>query len=620
MKKTTRIYSVFIAVTFCFWINIVFGQNTQSKRINKLQTALNSAQNKRDSVKAFLGFSQELRISKPTSDSIKLFIQKAEELAVKAKNDSLLGEVYHEKGLYLSGNGNAEECIANYQKAFQFFEKVNDKKGQVTALAYLAQENATLNNVATAKQYIAQTQAIAGTINSDATLSSVYLAIGNVFKKLSSIERDAKGTNQTFQSYCDSSLWYFKKALVHERKLPEVNPVTLPLVLNNLASSYTDCGYSADSAIYYFRETLAISEKYGIQDTKLMALINIGRLQRKMGKLDSAFFYLTKAQEVSDTLKDKPLAMGLYRNWVFYWATKEDYKNAFVSIQDFYMTKLDLVSEEKSNALAEQEVRFQTQQKEQQIALQKANLATQEEELKNQRLLTGGVSAVLLLSLVFGAVFYRLNSKNKRLSTKNATLVREVNHRVKNNLQVLSSLLSLQSRRLEDASAKTAIEESQLRVSSMAFIHRRLYGEQLKEIQVSEYVEELVSHVTKSYGFREENLHTDLQIADTRFDVDTVIPLGLILNELVSNACKYAFEGNPNPGLSIALVPREDSWELTVKDNGRGFSEGLLQSAEKSNSFGLKLIRLQATQLEGKLSFKNQNGLLVSLLFSGMIQ
>lgn len=455
-----------------------------------------------------------------------------------------------------------------------------------------------------------------GAIESDVALSTIYTAIGNVFKKFASIELDAKGTNQTFQSYCDSSLWYCKKALAHERKSPEVNPTTQTLILNNLAAAYTDCGYSADSAVYYFRETLAISEEYGIQDTKLMALINLGRLQRKMGNPDSAFYYLTKAQKVSDTLKDKPLAMGLYRNWVFYWATKEDYKKAFVSIQDFYMTKLELVGEEKSNALAEQEVRFQTQQKEQQIVLQKANLATQEEELKNQRLLTGAFSAGLLFSLVFGLVFYRLNAKNKRLSDKNATLVREVNHRVKNNLQVLSSLLSLQSRRLEDASAKTAIEESQLRVSSMAFIHRRLYGEQLKEIPVPEYVGELVGHITESYGFRKDNLNTELQIADTQLDVDTVVPLGLILNELVSNACKYAFKDNPEPALKIKLTSEDKHWQLSVQDNGTGLPEDVLPKVQKSNSFGLKLIRLQATQLEGKLSFENNNGLSVRLRFA----
>lgn len=156
MGKLIWVSFIFFAVVFCFWTNITFGQETQSERINKLQTALISAQNKRDSVKAFLNLSGELRINNPTSDSIKYFIQKAEQLAKGAENDSLLAKVYHEKGIYLSGNGNAEESILNYQKAFQLFEKVNDKKGQAIICAFLAQENATLNNIATAKQYIAQ--------------------------------------------------------------------------------------------------------------------------------------------------------------------------------------------------------------------------------------------------------------------------------------------------------------------------------------------------------------------------------------------------------------------------------------------------------------------------------
>jgi two-component system, sensor histidine kinase PdtaS len=231
-------------------------------------------------------------------------------------------------------------------------------------------------------------------------------------------------------------------------------------------------------------------------------------------------------------------------------------------------------------------------------------------EKKTSGLLLGG-ALLLLVSAVAILYLYRKQRSKNRLIQKQAdeleVLMKEIHHRVKNNMQIISSLLDLQSNTIKDIQAAEAVKEGKNRVQSMAIIHQQLYQEgNIRGIKMDDYIGMLTQNIFSSYNISPDNISLTTDIEKLNLDVDTVIPLGLIINELVSNSLKYAFENTGKGTVSISLKEKDDCLELLVKDNGKGFPSGL--NAYKTRSFGLQLITAFAQKLKAHLDFYNDNG------------
>jgi PAS domain S-box-containing protein len=188
-------------------------------------------------------------------------------------------------------------------------------------------------------------------------------------------------------------------------------------------------------------------------------------------------------------------------------------------------------------------------------------------------------------------------------------LLREVHHRVKNNMQVISSLFNLQSQYIKDKRSSEIFRNCQNRVRSMALIHERFYqAEDLARVDIEEYVKSLISHLFSSYGINPEAMSLNTDIKNVFLDIGTSIPLGLIINELVSNSLKHAFPDKRKGEIQILLKPiDEKEVELTVSDNGIGLPED--KDPEKTNSLGLHLVTILAKdQLHGTLELDRSCG------------
>jgi PAS domain S-box-containing protein len=180
-------------------------------------------------------------------------------------------------------------------------------------------------------------------------------------------------------------------------------------------------------------------------------------------------------------------------------------------------------------------------------------------------------------------------------------LLKEIHHRVKNNLQVISSLLSLQSEYLQDERLRKVLKESQNRVKSMAIIHQRLYQSgNLAEINFADYIHELCSQLFRSYGAASRRISLDVQAEEVALGVDRAIPCGIILNELITNALKYAFPRDDGGTVTVRLQALESAVELSVIDDGIGLPDGL--DVRTSNSLGLKLVNMLTEQLGGAIT------------------
>lgn len=180
-------------------------------------------------------------------------------------------------------------------------------------------------------------------------------------------------------------------------------------------------------------------------------------------------------------------------------------------------------------------------------------------------------------------------------------LLQEVHHRVKNNLQIMSSLIKLQSQFLKDEKMLEIMKETGGRIQSMAIVHTKLYNtKDYEKINFSEYVKSLTDNFINSYGFRVKNIKFDMDIIDIVLNIDTAIPCGLIINELVSNSIKYAFP--ENKGI-ITISMRSEStnkYKLTVKDNGEGTDNNI--NLNSADTLGLQLVSLLSKQLNGTVT------------------
>jgi PAS domain S-box-containing protein len=202
----------------------------------------------------------------------------------------------------------------------------------------------------------------------------------------------------------------------------------------------------------------------------------------------------------------------------------------------------------------------------------------------------------------------------KRLLKEKETLLKEIHHRVKNNMQMISSLLRLQSRRIDNKYIKKVLDDSQNRIKSMALVHEILYkSENLTDIDINEYIRRIVNDLLHSYKISDKDIRIDFEVDKIYLGIDTAIPCGLIVNELVSNSLKYAFYKRKEGRITIMLKDTDSNAELVVRDDGIG----LPSDFDISNlpSLGLQLVDTFTRQLGGKLEIKSKEGTEFKIIF-----
>jgi two-component sensor histidine kinase len=194
-------------------------------------------------------------------------------------------------------------------------------------------------------------------------------------------------------------------------------------------------------------------------------------------------------------------------------------------------------------------------------------------------------------------------------------LLREVHHRVKNNMQIISSILRMQSRNIEDPKLKDILQESQNRIHTMALIHENLYShESLANIKFSNYIKSLAGNIARTYARQPANIKFDYQMDDAYLPIDTAIRCGLIINELISNSFKYAFNGNSNGMIGINFAELADSeYQLIVSDNGIGIPANI--DITKTKSLGMKILHKLVQQIDGTLQSDFSNGTKFTITF-----
>jgi two-component sensor histidine kinase len=284
------------------------------------------------------------------------------------------------------------------------------------------------------------------------------------------------------------------------------------------------------------------------------------------------------------------------------------------------------LTEELAAVKSELRIKYDSDQKEATISTQLAQIKQQNQVQR----LSVGIGGLLLLLLGSGFFSYRNNLKknqqlqllnedlavtNHQLDQRNAQnelLLKEIHHRVKNNLEIVSSLLELQLHQTEDVAAQSAMKESQSRVRSMGILHQKLFrGNNLMAIEMKEYFQNLTENLLDAFN-ASEKVEVDYQMEPIELDVDTALPIGLIVNEVMTNSLKYAFTKNGNGKIQLSLRPYDDHHlHLSIADDGVGKDEtGMV----KGTGFGTQLVSLLTRQLGGTMQEEIINGTRVSFL------
>ena len=197
--------------------------------------------------------------------------------------------------------------------------------------------------------------------------------------------------------------------------------------------------------------------------------------------------------------------------------------------------------------------------------------------------------------------------KLRKLLNEKEVLLKEVHHRVKNNLQVISSILNLQSSYVKDQMTLDILRESQNRIKAMSFIHESLYrSDDFSFVNFSNYINSLSSNLVQTYIIKHANINLELDLGDVNLNLDQAIPCGLIINELVSNSIKYAFPFNRNGKIQIELIKQGNKINLKVSDNGVGLPDNL--DVENTDTLGLQLVYILISQLDGDIKVINKKG------------
>jgi two-component sensor histidine kinase len=312
-----------------------------------------------------------------------------------------------------------------------------------------------------------------------------------------------------------------------------------------------------------------------------------------------------------------------------------NYKAALSDFRNYKKVTDSMLNETTSFQFAEKEVEYNSEQKDKDIILLKQQREIEQARLTQTRILNivAGIGIVvlgLLLGLLYNRyrVKQRLNKElevNQRLIREKSTaleglltekdwLVREIHHRVKNNLQIVMSLLNTQSAFLKDEGALSAIRESQNRVQAISLLHQKLYqSENLAVIDMPSYLKDVTEYLAENLDAR-HRIDFDVAVAPVALDISQAVPLGLIVNEASTNAIKYAFPNGNKGHVRVSLETAADGRMLvTIHDNGIGLPEGY--DGLHSPSLGMSLMKGLSKQLDGEFSLLNHEGLTIRVSF-----
>ncbi|RFS15052.1 histidine kinase dimerization/phosphoacceptor domain -containing protein [Emticicia sp. C21] len=510
-------------------------------------------------------------------------------------------------------HANREASKLNFAEAYRLFylslkiyQRYHEhlKTGRIyLSLSYLEAEQ---NNFEKSKAFLNEAISIFKKYNLPTGMASAYGTASEMYRIRVFTE------NPSTKASFDSALYYSrileKKAIADKDEKALAN---VYLIMGNLYNFKKD-----KRAISYIESALKIKKKERPDGPLIHYQTNLASAYLISGNKPKAKEVLAESQKIIES-KKYPIDTGAIANhdniYAQYYVAVGDWKNAYDKRESGIRYQQRFAAIDRQGNVSRWEVQMETDKKDLEIKLQKSENENKQKLISQQRYIIGLVTLFFTILTLLSYFLYKNYKKQKLLSQRNAVLIQEQNHRVKNNLQVISSLLNLQAKYLEDTQSKTVFNESQTRLESIVLLHRQLYeNDNVESINIEELLQDIANSVALTFGF--DHIETNLLMEIKWIKTDVAIAIGLIMNELIINSFKYAF-ADKEPRIEILSKQNNQQIEITYKDFGSKNLEQTIKG-QTNKSFGLKLINMLLFQINGTSTYNYLNGSAFTISFS----
>ncbi len=440
--------------------------------------------------------------------------------------------------------------------------------------------------------------------NMTSDLANAYANYAIAFRKSRTKKgrKDDPSVIDTMNVYLSQALFYFKKSNQEDKAID----IQFDIAKNDFFIG------KYQKSIDEINKLIPVFEKNKQKDNLIFAQWFLGKNLSKLNDIKSAITHYEKAKTLAKTTDAKILEQTFYKELGDLYfldgeimKSNENLKQSLIERDSLYKTKRD------SNLYAV-EMKYQAKEK------TKENLILAQEN-KNRNAIIKKQKTIVAISvlglIIISALAFFLYDQNRKRKKANELLKKqkteiellnnELNHRVKNNLAFMTSLLSMQGRRLQSTEAKSALKESESRLQALSVVHNNLMKNSLgKEVNLREYILQIVDKMKESFYVPGKQIEVTTEVDDIAIDAERAMRIGLVVNELFTNSVKYAFQDIGQPNIHISLKQQGKSLSLIYKDNGPGFQQGFENVTgvqEQPQHLGSKLIHLLVEQMQGSL-------------------
>ncbi|MCD4817143.1 MAG: tetratricopeptide repeat protein [Candidatus Cloacimonetes bacterium] len=573
--------------------------------------------------------------------------QKSLKIDRKIKNKKGIAKSYINIGVIYLNLSDYDTSLDYFLKAIKIVETNGDKISYAAVLKNIGSVYWYLKNYNKALEYFINAKEIEQELND---LEGVAGSLSNI------------GTIYWFTNDNNKALNYFNEALAVSRQIGD--KIIIAGTLNNIGELHFGKN-DFSQAMNYYEQSLKIKNEINDKNGLANTLLNIGNLHLEKKELDKAQEKYLTGLKIAQEIKSKTLCEQYYSHLSQLYSARQNYEEALKLFQQYTEIRDSIYSDEVTRRIAELDIKYDSEKKEKELELLRKDQQITTLKIKRQRInWLFSLLAIILLIIMASILYnrYKLKMKinlqlhaeinerkkmqedlknmkdnleilvqertkeliatNKKLEheiqerekiqevikqslIEKEILLKEIHHRVKNNMQIILSLLKLQAENIKDHSLLQIFQSSQNRIMAMSLVHEKLYmSSNFAEISLYDYFYSLVRYLVIQYSA--QNVCYEIETNNISLTANAAIPIGLIFNEIISNSLKHALSEVEKGVIQISFQQKAGNYILTIRDNGKGFSMEEL-TVDKTN-LGIELIHSLVTQLEGTIKLEKNNG------------
>ncbi|WP_418637799.1 tetratricopeptide repeat protein, partial [Winogradskyella sp.] len=457
----------------------------------------------------------------------KAFALKGLQVSKSIKNKEMEAWSNHVTGLTYDYLGIADSALFYYERSIEIKKGLKDVEGEATSNLNIGVLFFYQKEYDKAEVYFKKALQLYETTNNEKRIASALNNIGAIYR---------------IQEKYDDAIAVYNQA--YELKVKTFDSVGISNAMGNLAIVYQYKG-DYEKAEQLYLKTLALQKLTKDKNNQINLYGNLANLKIQQGKYEAGKQYLDNAIALGNVLEVPHEMIEIYRVYSVIDTLTGNYKAAYHHLKLYHEANDKVIQTDRTKEMDKLEVVYRTKEKEK--AIETSNTI-----IKNRNKALWVISSILAILLVLAFwlfwLRYKLHKSNKQLNVlvkQKEDLVKEIHHRVKNNLQVISSLLNMHVRKVEDPQSKKIFDDGISRIQAMSLIHQNIYSHSsLQQLKPKDYIEKLVQQLFITYQIPDKSIKITTDIEDMDLDIEKLMSLGLILNEILSNAFKYAFNGS----------------------------------------------------------------------------